>query len=47
MTIDPLSNPPGPAVGNPPTEPPVIPEPDEPDEPDPDADPELVEIDGD
>jgi hypothetical protein len=47
MTIDPLSNPPGPAVGNPPPEPPVIPEPDEPDEPDPDVDPEIVEIDGD
>ncbi len=27
MTIDPLTSPPGPAVGNPPEEPPNIPEP--------------------
>lgn len=47
MTIDPLTNPPGPAVGNPPDEPPNIPEPAEPDLPDPDVDPELVEQDGD
>ena len=42
MTIDPLINPPGPAVGNPPEEPPQIPEPVEPDLPDPDADPDVV-----
>ncbi len=47
MTIDPLTNPPGPTVGNPPDEPPNIPEPVEPDPPDPDVDPELVEQDGD
>lgn len=46
MTIDPLSNPPGPLVGNPPDEPPNIPEPDDPDLPDPDVDPELDEEDG-
>lgn len=47
MTIDPLSNPPGPDIGNPPKEPPNIPEPDGPDLPDPEVDPELVEQDGD
>lgn len=44
MTIDPLSNPPGPLVGDPP-EPDDVPEPDAPDLPD--VDPELVEEDGD
>ena len=43
MTIDPLTNPPGPAVGNPPEEPPNIPEPLDPDLPDPDADPAPVD----
>lgn len=43
MTIDPLTNPQGPAVG----EPPNVPEPDEPDivPPEPDVDPEIVEND--
>ncbi len=35
MTIDPLTHPPGPAVGNPPDEPPDVPEPVDPDLPDP------------
>lgn len=53
MTIDPLTNPPGPAVGDPPEEPPEVPEhpspdlpdPDRPDPdfPDPDLDPDVIE----
>ncbi len=46
MTIDPLSNPQGPLIGNPP-EPDDIPEPDEPDGPDPDVDPDVVRQDAD
>ncbi len=45
MTIDPLTQPPGPAVGNPPDEPPNIPEPADPDL-HPDDDPEVIEQDG-
>ncbi len=42
MTIDPLTNPPGPVVGDPPDES-DIPEPAEPDLPDPDVDPDIIE----
>ncbi len=43
MTIDPLSNPQGPVIGNPPEEPAEVPEPDLPDPPDPDVDPDSIE----